>query len=444
MEELKRKLSLYGLTMIAVGSCIGSGIFISPADVVKNLPNPVFALLAWCIGGLIALTGSLSFSELGSMFPNSGGVYVYLKEAYGERTAFLYGWVTLLVINTGALAALSLAFANYLTFFVPISEPVKIFIAISTILVLTALNAKGVGLSQLFSNIFTGLKLAVLVAMIIAGVFIFGDVDRVFHFAGSFDPIQHPGSFLTALIGVLWSFGGWHHASYLAGEAILPQKNVPRAMILGTLIVTAVYILINFAYFSLLSIEQFASSERVAGDAMATIFKNGGKMVSLGIMISVFGTIGIYTMSAPRIYYAMAKDKIFFNSLAKVHKDYHTPYIAMWFQAIWAAILLIFWRTFSDLVTYTTFMDIIFMTLAGISLFVLRIKKSEVPRPVKVPWYPVVPGIFVIISAAFVINTVFEKPKQAIAGLILLVIGMLSYMYFRKNNKTNVKSDKDM
>lgn len=433
MEELKRKLSLYGLTMIAVGSCIGSGIFISPSDVVKSIPDPIFALLAWGIGGLIALTGSLSFSELGSMFPSAGGVYVYLKEAFGDRVAFLYGWVILLVVNTGALAALALAFANFLTFFVPLSETSKITIAIATILILTALNVRGVGLSQMFSNIFTGLKLAIMLIMIFAGVLIFGDLGKLFHSSTSFDPVSNPSSFLTALIGVLWSFGGWHHASYLAGEAVNPQKNVPKAMILGTLIVTIVYILMNMAYFSLLSIEQFATSDRVAGDAMSTIFTNGGRLVSLGIMISVFGTIGIYTMSAPRIYYAMAKDEIFFKGLAKVHPVYHTPYIAMWFQAVWAVILLVFWRTFSDLVTYTTFMDIVFMTLAGISLFIFRIKRPRAERLVRVPIYPVVPLIFVLISGAFVINTVLEKPKQAFAGLILLGLGFISYLYFRNS-----------
>ncbi|HNA94891.1 MAG TPA: amino acid permease, partial [Saprospiraceae bacterium] len=300
MTELKRKLSLYGLTMIAVGSCIGSGIFISPADVVQSIPNPEYALLAWMVGGIIALTGSLSYSELGSMFPQSGGVYVYLKEAFGEQVAFLYGWVTLLVINTGALAALSLAFVNYLTFFVPLDDTLKLGIAVATILILTAINTRDVGISQWFANIFTGIKLAVLVAMIIAGAVIFGDPERVFSSGNTFSIIGQPGAFLTALIGILWSFGGWHHASYLAGEAIDPNRNVPKSMIFGTLIVTVVYVLTNFAYFSLLSVEQFAASDRVAGDAMATIFTNGGRMVSLGVMISVFGTIGIYTMSAPR------------------------------------------------------------------------------------------------------------------------------------------------
>lgn len=432
MEELKRKLSLYGLTMIAVGSCIGSGIFISPSDVVKSLPHPMYALLAWAIGGLIALTGSLSFSELGSMFPSAGGVYVYLKEAFGDKLAFLYGWVILLVINTGALAALSIAFVSYLSFFIEISQTVQITIASATILILTALNVRGVGLSQMFSNLFTGLKLLAMIAIIILGIFLFGDFNKVIHSESTFDLSSHPTAFLTALIGVLWSFGGWHHTSYMAGEAIEPKKDVPRAMILGTLIVTAVYILVNIAYFSLLNIDQFAASNRVAGDTIGSIFTYGGKLVSLAIMISVFGTIGIYTMSAPRIYYAMAKDGIFFKQLAQIHPKYKTPYVAMWTQAIWAVILLVFWQTFSDLVTYVTFMDIAFMCMAGMGLFILRAKRPNAERLVKVPWYPIVPAIFVIISFAFVINTVIEKPVQAIAGLVLLLLGLLSYLYFKK------------
>lgn len=432
MEELKRKLSLYGLTMIAVGSCIGSGIFISPSDVVKSLPHPMYALLAWAIGGLIALTGSLSFSELGSMFPSAGGVYVYLKEAFGDKLAFLYGWVILLVINTGALAALSIAFVSYLSFFIEISQTVQIAIASATILILTALNVRGVGLSQMFANLFTGLKLLAMIAIIILGIFLFGDFNKVIHSESTFDLSSHPTAFLTALIGVLWSFGGWHHTSYMAGEAIEPKKDVPRAMILGTLIVTAVYILVNIAYFSLLDINQFAASNRVAGDAIGSIFTYGGKLVSLAIMISVFGTIGIYTMSAPRIYYAMAKDGIFFKQLAQIHPIYKTPYVAMWTQAIWAVILLIFWQTFSDLVTYVTFMDIAFMCMAGLGLFILRMKRPNAERLVKVPWYPIVPAIFVIISFAFVINTVIEKPVQAIAGLVLLLLGLLSFWYFKK------------
>lgn len=440
MEELKRKLSLYGLTMIAVGSCIGSGIFISPSDVVKSLPHPMYALLAWAIGGLIALTGSLSFSELGSMFPSAGGVYVYLKEAFGDKLAFLYGWVILLVINTGALAALSIAFVSYLSFFIEISQTVQIAIASTTILILTALNVRGVGLSQMFANLFTGLKLLAMIAIIILGIFLFGDFNKVIHSESTFDLSSHPTAFLTALIGVLWSFGGWHHTSYMAGEAIEPKKDVPRAMILGTLIVTAVYILVNIAYFSILNIDQFAASNRVAGDAIGSIFTYGGKLVSLAIMISVFGTIGIYTMSAPRIYYAMAKDGIFFKQLAQIHPKYKTPYVAMWTQAIWAVILLVFWQTFSDLVTYVTFMDIAFMCMAGLGLFVLRMKRPNAERLVRVPWYPIIPAIFVIISFAFVINTVIEKPVQAIAGLVLLLLGMLSYWYF-KTTKPNTLTE---
>ncbi len=435
MTELKKKLTLYGLTMIAIGSCIGSGIFISPSEVVKSIPDPIFALIVWAIGGLIALTGSLTFSELGSMYPHSGGVYVYLKKAFGDKLAFLYGWIILLVINTGALAALSLAFANYLTFFIPLTDSQKVMIAMVVILGLTLINVRGVSLSQMFSNVFTGLKLLALLAIVVLGAFVFGDTSRVFHASTNFLPSEHPQAFLTGLIGVLWSFGGWHHASYLAGEAIDAKRTVPKAMIIGTIVVTIIYLTANFAYFSLLNLEEFAASQRVAGDAMNKIFTRGGQMVSLAIMISVFGTIGIYTMSAPRIYYAMAKDKIFFDVLAKVHPKFSTPYVAMWFQAVWACILLMLWGTFTELITYTTFMDIVFMSLAGISLIVLRYKDKAIERPIKVPLYPVVPLIFILISVAFVFNTLIVKPQQAIAGVILLLVGFIAYYYFSRKSK---------
>lgn len=431
-RKLQRKMTLTGLTLIAVGSSIGSGIFISPSEVVMNVPSPFWALIVWCIGGLIALTGSLSLSELGAKYPAAGGVYVYLREAFGLRIAFLYGWATLLVINTGALAALSLAFVNFLGFWFPVSETEKLIIASILIIGLTAMNTFGVQVSQAFAGVFTGMKLFALAFIIICGVLVFGDFERVLHPVTSFNPTAHPQMFLTGLIGVLWSFGGWHHASYLSGEAINPQKSIPKAMIIGTVIVTGVYLLANLAYFMLLDIPQIMASDKLAGDALQSVISSGGKMVSIAIMISVFGTIGIYTMSAPRIYYAMAEDGVFYEKLSKIHPKYGTPYIAMWSQAIWAVLLIVLWRTFSNLITYTTFIDIIFMCLAGVSVLILR-KKNGVPKETfKVPFYPIIPLIFICITGAFVINTVFAKFSQSIAGLAVVAAGLISYSYFKQ------------
>lgn len=441
MSELSRKLTLYGLTMIAIGSCIGSGIFVTPAKIATEVPHPTLILIVWGLGGIIALTGALTFAELGGMFPKAGGVYVFLKEAYGELVAFLYGWVTLLVITSGALAALGLAFAEYMTFFIDIGANGKLMLAVITITVLTAINIFGVDVSQLFSNLFTGLKLSAMLAIVIAGL-AFYNADKVpLNFSLSANLPDNLGSaILAALIGVLWSFGGWHHASYLAGETINPKRNVPRAMIYGALVVTAIYMLINLAYMMLLPISTIAGTERVAGDAIATLIPTGGKLVAIMIGISIFGTISIYTMSAPRIYFAMARDGVFFKGLAKIHPKFKTPANAMILQSGWAICLLFFWGTFHNLITYVTFMDIVFMTMAAISIFLFRKNRPDVERPYKTFAYPIVPLIFIFISGAFVINTLISKPTQAIAGLILLGLGIAAYFVFKQINQTGAEN----
>ncbi len=433
MTQLSKKLNLFGLTMIAVGSCIGSGIFVTPYEVVQAVPHHAYVLIIWALGGLIALTGALTFAELGGMYPKAGGVYVFIREAFGDHLGFLYGWVILLVINTGALAALGMALAEYVTFFVPLTTDAKVIFAIIVVLGLTLLNGLGINLSQALASVFTGLKLLAMLAIMVVGLLFF-DSEKV---NLNFNILENtPASLFSAvligLIGVLWSFGGWHHASYLAGETINAQKNVPRAMVLGAGIVTLMYVLINLAYMLLLPLSTIAQTARVAGDAVESVIPAGGRMVAVAIAISIFGTISIYTMSAPRIYFAMARDGLFFEKLAIVHTRFHTPLNAMLVQAFWAIALLAFWGTFSNLITYVTFMDIAFMAIGGASIFILRIKKPDAKRPYRVWGYPWVPAIFVAISTAFVINTLVQRPVQAVAGLIFTGIGLLVFYLFKK------------
>lgn len=434
MAQLDKKLTLYGLTMIAIGSCIGSGIFVTPAKIVQAVDNHTLVLIVWLIGGLIALTGALTFAELGSMFPKAGGVYVFLKEAYGDFWGFLYGWAILLVINTGALAALGMAFAEYMGFFYPFSHTAKIGLAITTIVLLTGINMVGVSTSQLFANVFTGLKLLAIFAIIAAGFIFYEPANVNLNFSLENTPDNLVSAILVALIGVLWSIGGWHHASYLAGETINAKRTVPYAMVLGVFTVMVTYLLVNLAYMMLLPLDVIANTERVAGDALATVIPFGGKIVAIAIAISIFGTIGIYTMSAPRIYFAMAKDGVFFKGLTYIHPTYRTPIYAMGIQAIWAIILLLFWGSFHDLITYVTFMDIVFMTMAGVSLFIFRIKRKDMERPVKVLLYPIVPAVFILTSAAFVISTFIERPEQVWAGLGIVALGLPVYLYFKNKN----------
>ena len=440
MSHLQKKLTLYGLTMIAVGSCIGSGIFVTPAQIAGAVPNAGLVLAVWAIGGVIALSGALTFSELGGMFPGSGGVYIYLKEAYGEMVGFLYGWVILLVINTGALAGLCVAFAEYMKIFAPgMSEGTKTGIAALTMLALTGINILGVNVSQGLSNLFTGLKLLAIGSIIAAG-FIFYDPSRVqidFSLTENI-PAHLPTAMLTGLIGVLFSVGGWHHASYMAGEAIDAPRTVPKAMFLGVLIVITMYLLVNLAYLRLLPLETIAGSPRVAGDAIATLAPWGGQAVAVAIALSIFGTISIYTMSAPRIYFAMAKDGIFFRQLAYVHPRWRTPVVAMLVQVVWALVVLLYFRgLFDQIITFVTFLDIAFMGLAGAAIFVLRRKQKDTARPVRAWGYPIVPLVFVLISAAFALNTLRERPGQALPGLGLLLLGGLVYWWLKRQGKTH-------
>ena len=435
MSNLNKKLTLYGLTMIAVGSCIGSGIFVTPAQIARAVPNPTLVLAVWALGGVIALTGALTFSELGGMFSKSGGVYVYLKEAYGEMVGFLYGWVVLLVINTGALAGLCVAFAEYLKMFFPdLSADAKTAVAAVTMLVLTGINMFGVSVSQGLSNLFTGLKLLAIAGIILAGFICFDPARVSLHFTLSNHVPEHlTTAMLTGLIGVLFSVGGWHHASYVAGEAIDAPRTVPRAMLLGVFIVITMYLLVNLAYMLLLPLETIAQTPKVAGDAISTIAPWGGKAVAVAIALSIFGTISIYTMSAPRIYFAMAEDGIFFKQLAYVHPRWRTPVVAMLVQVFWAMAVLLFFRgLFDQIITFVTFMDIAFMGLAGAAIFVLRRTRPGATRPVQAWGYPAVPLIFVVISAAFALNTLLERPEQALPGLGLLGLGMVVFWWLKR------------
>ncbi|MEM1215110.1 MAG: amino acid permease, partial [Bacteroidota bacterium] len=404
----------------------------TPQGIVDTLPHAGWVLIVWALGGLITLTGALTFAEMGGLFPKAGGIYVYLREAYGELAAFLYGWVTLLVVNTGSLAALALTFAEYLTFFIPLPEAVKILIAAATTLGLTLVNIRGVNTSQWLINIFTSTKLLALFVIVVIAVFWRDKTAHTPVFSLSQDlPDQYPTLVLTALIGVLWSFGGWHHATYLAGETRHPQRNVPRAMLTGAVVVTVTYVLVNLGYLWLLPLEQIAASERVAGDALAAVLQGGGQAVALLIGVSVFGTIAIYTMSAPRIYFAMARDGVFFKRLAELHPRYQTPANAMLLQGVWAVILLLLWGQFENLITYVTFIDVGFMALAAAAIFVFRRRLPAAERPYRAWGYPIIPALYLVITLLFLLNTLLKRPEQAVAGLMVLGAGAALFAVIR-------------
>jgi basic amino acid/polyamine antiporter, APA family len=435
MPQLRKELSRFDLTMIAIGSMIGSGIFLTPSLIAKAIPSPSLIIFVWLVGGLVALCGALTFAELGSLIPEAGGVYVFLSKGYNDLAGFLYGWAYYLVVNTGGIAALSVAFATYLGFFIHLN-PVGIKIAAVTgIFILTVINVFGVKIGGIFSDLFTLLKLLGIFGVIVIG-FLLGS-SHITNFSVSlFNNNTSWGGIAVAMVGVLWSYGGWQHATYTAGEAKNAKRNVPIAMIIAALVVTFIYIAINIAYMYLLTPAQIASSPGVAADAVKTVVGNlGGGLIALAIFISTFGTAGIYTLTAPRIYFAMANDGIFFKKVSQIHPKYNTPYYAIIIQSTWAILLVLFWGTFENLISYVVFTDWIFFALAASTVFIFRRKLPNTQREYKTLGYPITPLFFIAVAVWFVINTLIERPEQAIAGIIMLVLGLPVYFYWKKKSK---------
>lgn len=435
-EELKRSLTLYGLTMIAIGSTIGSGIFRTPGQIAAQVHLPEYVVLLWVMGGVTALTGALTFAEMGSMFPGAGGLYVYLKEAYGDAVGFLYGWFILFVSTSGSIAALAVVCSEHLLYLYGGKNNAELVVPLSLgiIVFLTVVNLFGVKIGEWIANLFTGAKLLGLLLIIGTGLFFARPEAAAANTASVFahtPPDNLWSAFAVGFVGILWSYGGWQHASYVAGEARDPQRNVPRAMILGALAVTLVYVLANVAYMRLLPVEHLAGSKTIAADAMGHIAPWGGALMAFLIALSTFGTTGIYCMTAPRIYYAMAKDGVFFQKLAEVHPRWRTPVNAILSQSAWSVLLLLFWGTFENLIEYVTFLDWIGLMLVGTSIFVFRRRRPEAARGYRTLGYPFTPLVFVVICAWFIGFTIFESPVKAAAGLVVLTTGLLAYRRFR-------------
>lgn len=429
MSRLKKSIGFFGLTMIAAGSCIGAGIFISPSDVASQLSNGQQILIVWLLGGVVTITGALTFGELASRWPGTGGVYVYIREAYGRLAGFLYGWCILTVITSGAIAALCLAFARYVRIVFNTGSDTIVPMALSALLVVTLINIAGVRLSAIFSGTITLLKILG-IGLIVIVCLLYGK-DFIPNLSIESTGVTNV-SFGVALIGVLWSYGGWHHASYVSGEVIDAQRIVPRALIAGGLIVTVIYLSVNAAYLSVMTTSEIAQSSAVASDALSRVTATGGILIGIMIAFSAFGTAGIFTLSAPRIYFKMGDDRVFFPWLSHLHPKLGTPINAILLQSGWAALLMLFWGTFESLATYVVFMDWIFMTMAAMALFIFRKKETHLDKSgYRVPWFPVIPLVFIGISCWFLISTLIGRPVQAFGGLLLLGIGLPVYFFFR-------------
>jgi len=412
--------------MAVVGGIIGGGIFRTPATVAQRLATPGLVLLAWVLGGIVALIGAFCWGELGQRRPQAGGGYVYLRETFGPLSAFLYGWTLVLVIATGAIAAVAVTFADYTLALLGLQHRFSVPLAVAAIVFLAAINYIGVRPAAITQNIFTILKLTALAALIVAGLSL--AVPSLPTVGPSGGPAAGLGA---ALVPVLFTYGGWQQTNFIAEEIIEPERNLPRALVLGVTIVVTVYILTNLAYLRVLGHAGLAASTAPAADTMqAVLGPIGGKIIAAGIALSTFGFLNLVILVTPRVLQAMAADGVFFRRFAVLHPAYQTPTAAIVALATFA-VLLTLTGTFGQLVDYVTFGDWIFFGLTAAALFVYR-KRDQSPTPgFRVPAYPATVISFVLAAAYVVYSSIVSNPRNAAIGAGLIGLGIPAFLYWR-------------
>ena len=432
--SLERVLSLLDATMINVGGIIGSGIFMVPATVAFFTGSTSLFFLVWILGGIISLFGALSVAELGAAMPQAGGQYVYLNEAYGPIWGYLYGWSAVAVINTASIAAVGVAFSEYLGFFFPISDASIKGIAVVTIVLLTIINIVDVKSGARFQNLFTLSKLGAIFGIILLGLVMEGGTNQNLSPIFSDKPfIGLIGPLGLAMVSVLWTFDGWIFITYVAGEVKNPGRNIPLSLIFCMLIVVSVYLLLNYVLLFILGFAGMNGSERVVSDAASVFLGNkGAAVVTLIILISLIGANNGFVLSSARINYAMARDKLFFNQAAQIHSRFKSPANALIIQCVWAC-LLTFTGTFNQLITYIIFTSWIFYGMSAGAVIILRKKKPDMDRPYKTPAYPWIPIIFIFFAIFLTINTIMEAPRDATIGAGIILAGLPLYYYWKKN-----------
>ena len=414
--------------MAVVGGIIGGGIFRTPATVAERVGTPGMVLVAWIAGGGVALIGAFCFGELGQRRPQAGGGYVYLRETWGPLPAFLYGWTLVLVIATGAIAAVAVTFANYALALAGLPDRLTVPLAIGAIVLLAGINYVGVRPAAITQNIFTVLKLAALATLIGAGILLAAPTAPV-----SASPSPLVSGFGAALVPILFTYGGWQQTNFIAEEIIEPEKNLPRALVLGVVIVVAVYLLANLAYLRVLGAAGLAHSTAPAADVMQAVLGPAGKtIIAAGIAVSTFGFLNLVILVTPRVLQAMAADGVFFERLAVLHPVHRTPAAAIVALAACAALLTLS-KTFGQLVDYVTFGDWIFFGLTVAGLFIYRARE---PNAVfKVPGYPWTPALFVLAAAYVVVSVVVSNPKNAGMGALLMGAGVPAFLFWNRRKR---------
>jgi APA family basic amino acid/polyamine antiporter len=450
---LIRGLSLLDSVLLLVSGIIGSSIFLTAKDIAGPLPQPMLFLLVWVIGGVVSLFGCAAFAELGSMFPESGGQYIYLREAYGDLVAFLYGWMLFAVANGGSIAALSVASAAYTGQVFPIVSESHIVLQLAgititrahvfgllLIAILTYVNVVGLRWGTLLQNLSTWTKFAAMAAFVFLG-FAIGKGDwSHFHSPGvgltmGLHPTQLISAFGLGLIAVYWAYDGWVYITWVAGEVQEPRRNVPLAMVLGVLAVGAIYMAMNITYLYALPLNEIVQHETIAHAAAAALFSpHAALWLSLMIAVSCFSAAATCTLSGARVYLAMAQDGIFFKRMAVIHPKWRTPAFSLIGQGVWAAVLTLS-GGYSWLYTYVIFGMVVSYTLTVVGMFLLRWKRPDIPRPYRCTGYPWLPAIYVLMGAAWILNTIIKRPVEAFWSSAIVLVGVPFYFYWKRSSK---------
>lgn len=463
-EEMKRELGLLDATMLVVGSMIGSGIFIVSADIVRHVGSAGWLILIWLLTGLVTLTAALSYGELSAMFPKAGGQYVYLREAYNKLVAFLYGWALFAVVQTGTIAAVGVAFAKFTAYLFPVVSDENILLelggfnlnaaqllSIFTILLLTWFNTRGVKNGKILQTIFTVIKILSLLGLTILGLVTAFDA-RIWEMnwtlgwqamtwqAGSGDWVPIGGAALfagvvSAMVGSLFSSDAWNNVTFIAGEIKNPQRNIGLSLFFGTLIVTVIYVSTNLMYLSTLGLDDiaFAPADRVAVPAANVIFGDVGTyIIAVMIMVSTFGCNNGLILAGARVYYTMAKDGVFLKPAGNLNR-FEVPAWGLWAQGIWASILCLTGK-YGDLLNYVIFVVLLFYALTILGIFVLRVKRPDIPRSYKAFLYPVLPAMYIVAALTICIGLLIYQPTFTWPGLIIVVLGVpIYYLIARKD-----------
>src|SRR6202166_603025 len=447
--DLKRGLGIWSAAAIVVGTVIGSAIFIVRRDMINNVGSPFMVFAVWIFGGMLSLFGALSYAELAAALPEAGGEYVYLREAYGPLWGFIYGWTQMWVAKSGSIATLATGFFIYLANFhpelervwmvvpLPLGEagsPLQIrygqLLAMVVIVVLATINYFGVKIGGNVQVTVTLVKVGLIIAIIAIGLGT--GHGNTANYSTSIPAAGGITGFFAALVAALWAYDGWNNVSMVASEVQQPQRNLPLALILGTLSVIALYLLANLAYFYILPASAVASTNRVAGGAMRRVLgAPGANAVSIAAMISIFAALNGSILSGSRVPFAMARDRLFFRRVSYVHPQHRTPSVSILALSAWAAVLVLSGR-YDQLYTYVIFASVILYGMATAAVIVLRYKRPDLHRPYRTLGYPVVPVVFVLGITCLVISTLWKSPRESLMGLGLVALGLPFYFYWKR------------